>query len=216
MDRPVYPDPPWQTHGFGVFCPCVVPVRHVRIPAPFEPVARFGRCAGLLAYVEYRPPSPLTYAELIWMPTLVRIRDAEGRERRGWWVARMHVDDEASLAGGRELWNLPKTLGRFERTERGVRMTADRDTDIELAFRARGPAVPVRSRMTTLQPGPQGAIRFRAEVRARTRVGRLRVARFDSDDPDWQSLRHARLSPAATVLDPFDSTMGVPEPLTVG
>jgi hypothetical protein len=37
-------------------------------------------------------------------------------------IPQIWVDSPTSLAGGRELWGIPKELGRFERVERGDRV----------------------------------------------------------------------------------------------
>ena len=109
MSAALYPEPPWKMHGRGVFVAMRVPVGELDLPKGMSPVAIGGQAMGLLAFIEYRAPSPLTYRELIFMPCVVRA-EAEGKGPiRGYWVARMYVDDEASLRGGRELWALPKT-----------------------------------------------------------------------------------------------------------
>lgn len=205
-----YPDPPWDTHGFAVFCPYVVPRRAVEVPAPLEPLSAAGRCSGILAYVEYRAPSPLEYNELIWMPALCRATVA-GRTVRGYYVARMYVDSAASLAGGREIWALPKTLARFERTTDGVGVEADDGTRLSLTFRALVPGVPGRGRIATLQVDPAGIVQFRGDSTGKVRLGRARVTRLDSPHPAWDSFAAARpAARLAAVLSPFHSIMHRP------
>lgn len=211
MTEAPYPDPPWETHGFGAFCPYVVPRSAVTLPEGLEAIHSAGWCSGLLAYVRYEPPSPLSYNELIWMPTMVRTRAADGKVLRGWWVARMWVDSEASLRGGREIWALPKTLARFETHEGGVKMWADHGTEIVLGFRRLPRLGKVRSRMATVQVDGDRLVRFRASMRARPRPCHVQLRRLSSSDPELRSMdRGHRVAGLGVMLDPFDSTMHAP------
>jgi hypothetical protein len=65
--------------------------------------------AGGIYYGSYRAGSSLQYNELIVVQGLVR----KGG-RFGFWISQIYVDDEAALAGGHEIWDLPKQLARFE------------------------------------------------------------------------------------------------------
>jgi hypothetical protein len=180
-------------------------VNELALPVGFEPVGALGRSAGVLAYIEYHPPSPLTYSELIWMPAFVRFGRAKGQ-----WVARMYVDSEASLAGGREIWKLPKSLASFERRGGRVDVHADDGTELRLEFTARGPRAPLRSSVKTLQPHEGGAIAFRGDFAARARVARVKVAHFSSPHPGWAGFEHAlRVGPGAA-FESFESEMRAP------
>lgn len=202
----LYPEPPWDTHGFAVFCPYLVPRSAVVAPAPLEPVSIAGVCNGVLAYVEYRAPSPLEYSELIWMPAMTRASGV-----RGYHVAVMYVDSEASLAGGRELWALPKTLARFSRTADGVDVQADDGTELSLRFRAHGPRLPGRGRIATLQCEPGGLVRFRGDSTGRVRLATARVVRLATEHVPWDSFRAARpAARLAAILSPFHSIMQPP------
>lgn len=100
-----YPSAPWHTHGRAFVQPFLVDARELRVPAGFTPITIAGRAVGLLGLVECRPPSPLVYAELVWMPCLVRAAGA-----RGYFVEKMYVDSDASLAGGREIFDATERL----------------------------------------------------------------------------------------------------------
>lgn len=81
---------------------------------------RIGRRTVIgLAWVDYQPGGVLTYREVL----------AAVLVRRGLRVAptivRIWVDSEASLAGGRALWAIPKDLARLE--VQGGRFAADTD-----------------------------------------------------------------------------------------
>jgi hypothetical protein len=210
MTRP-YPEPPWQTHGRGVFSAFRVARGDVAVPAPLERFAPLGVSVGLLAYVEYQPPSPLAYHELIWMPSLVRARTASGRSATGWYVARMYVDSEASLRGGREIWALPKTLARFSAKDRGVEVEAEDGTSVALSWRPVGPRVPTKSSIVTLQRDEAGLVRFRGDFRAKVRVTRVRVERFSSSDAGWGGFDPRRKLPLpGAMFESFESTMQAP------
>src|SRR5690606_23837349 len=66
-----YPAPPWRTHGHAVFRAYRVPTSAIELPEGLVAQSTAGYSLGLLGFVRYVAPSPLEYAELIWMPTRV-------------------------------------------------------------------------------------------------------------------------------------------------
>ncbi len=82
------------------------------------------RPAGIygVAFVSYEPGSPLTYSELL-VARPVR-SDAHGRRVS---ITDIWVDSPASVAGGRELWAIPKGLCDFglDSVRRGPLTTTD-------------------------------------------------------------------------------------------
>lgn len=209
-ERP-YPEPPWQMHGRGLFASFRVPARELDLPQGMSPVTIAGQALGLLAYIEYLPPSPLTYRELIFMPCMVRARTETGSVKTGYWVSRMYVDSEASLRGGRELWALPKTLAHFAPNQDGVDVEAEDGTRLGLSFRARGPKLPVKNRVLTLQRDEADWVRFRGVFSARMQLAQLKVAHFDSSDPGWRGFEPRRRLPLPGVrFSSFDSEMQAP------
>jgi acetoacetate decarboxylase len=106
-----YPPPPWQLRGPVVVALRRVAIARVRALVPqglsIVPVWP-GETLGAIYFANYGPGSPLCYRELIVAPALVR----RGL-RLGGFVTHIYVDDPDSLAGGREIWGLPKTLARF-------------------------------------------------------------------------------------------------------
>ncbi|HEY8475564.1 MAG TPA: acetoacetate decarboxylase family protein [Chloroflexota bacterium] len=106
-----YPPPPWTLRGVALQTVQRLDAQRVRhlVPAPLEVLA-LGP-AGTLGGVylaAYGPGSTLSYHELIVVASLVH---HDGR--LGAWVSSILVDDEASAAGGREIWGLPKVLATF-------------------------------------------------------------------------------------------------------
>lgn len=84
------------------------------LPADTTPIAIRGRALVGVAFVSYEPGGALAYSEL-----LAAVMTRSGVRPRV-TIPDIWVDSEASLAGGRELWNIPKALGRFDRRLRGA------------------------------------------------------------------------------------------------
>jgi len=113
-DRPEYPPAPWQMVGqlwLSLF----------RLREPVDDL----RPAGVYgaAFVSYEPGSPLTYSELL-VARPVPAPDGRGRRVS---ITDIWVDSPASVAGGRELWAIPKGLCDFEldTVRRGPLSTTD-------------------------------------------------------------------------------------------
>lgn len=108
-----YPPAPWQMVGqlwLSLF--------RVREPVDeLRPAGVYG-----VAFVSYEPGSPLTYSELL-VARPIRT-DAHGRRVS---ITDIWVDSPASMAGGRELWAIPKDLCDFEldSVRRGPLTTTD-------------------------------------------------------------------------------------------
>jgi hypothetical protein len=101
-----------------VICPALVAVAAARrhVPADVEVVATApGRTAGGLLLARYEGPSTLRYSELLVLPALTRVAG-----KLGWWISHAYVDSPASLAGGREMWGVPKDLATFTWSDGGV------------------------------------------------------------------------------------------------
>lgn len=165
-----FPQPPWHMHGRAFVQPFLVDARSVTLPDGFDAVQLGGRCVGMLALIEYREPSPLVYNELAWLPCAVR---ANGR--RGYYIAKMYVDSDDSLAGGRALWAIPKQRARFAFDADHAIVDTEDGAHIELGFKRRGPALPLRAGAATLQARDGDVVRFRGKGKARTASGGLRV-----------------------------------------
>lgn len=96
-----YPPAPWHMHGslwLSAF--------RLREDADERhPAGSYG-----VALVSYEDPSPLTYHELLVART-TKNRAGKGAVT----ITDIWVDSEASRAGGRELWAIPKQLCDFDR-----------------------------------------------------------------------------------------------------
>jgi hypothetical protein len=108
-----YPPAPWHMVGqlwLSIF----------RLKEPVDELRPAGTYGA--AFVSYEPGSPLTYSELL----VARLADA-GRHGRCVSITDIWVDSPASVAGGRELWAIPKGLCDFdlESSHRGPLSSTD-------------------------------------------------------------------------------------------
>jgi hypothetical protein len=116
-----YPPAPWQMHGqlwLSLF----------RVRAGDHPDREPGVYGAAL--VKYEEPSPLTYGELLLahlVPTEgdpASSRKGAASSRKAVTITDIWVDSPASMAGGRELWAIPKDLCEFTvRSERSGLLT---------------------------------------------------------------------------------------------
>jgi len=208
LDGQAYPTPPWHTHGRAFVQPFVVDRQALRLPPGFDAVTIAGRAIGVLGLIEYVAPSPLVYAELVWMPCLARAGGS-----RGYFVEKMYVDSEASLAGGREIWALPKQLARFSIGEREASIETSDGAHLVLELRRRGPTVPTSIAGATLQDGGDDIVRFKGSGTTRLRSGGLRVLEARGLDA-WMGWTGARRMPGlGAALETFEVTMHPPRRL---
>lgn len=102
-----YPPAPWTMEGVWMFS--IHPVRRslaaANLPAPLRPLwLPAGRTLGWSFISQYGPGSTLEYQEAAC--GLVLRRGA----RPALWISGLVVDSPSSVAGGRNLWGLPKEL----------------------------------------------------------------------------------------------------------
>ena len=77
-------------------------------PGVDHPPATAGQNPGGIYLAAYGAGSVFAYHELIVVSALVR----RGR-RLGVWVSHIYIDNPRSVAGGREIWGLPKEFAAF-------------------------------------------------------------------------------------------------------
>ena len=113
-----YPPAPWTLKGYAVQTLHLVEVDKIRsfIPAELEPVCVLPNKTMAVVYLShYTPDSTMEYNELIVAPASVRYQDKTGS-----WISHIYVDNHNSLAGGREIWGLPKEIAQFSWQENQV------------------------------------------------------------------------------------------------
>ncbi|MGF1490162.1 MAG: acetoacetate decarboxylase family protein [Prochloraceae cyanobacterium] len=106
-----YPTPPWNLQGFAIQTLHLIPIKRAIefVPQEMEIVAVLpGFTLGGIYLSSYESGSLLEYNELIVTPGLVRYAGKTGAR-----ISHIYVDSETSVAGGREIWGLPKEMAAF-------------------------------------------------------------------------------------------------------
>lgn len=104
-----YPDEPWHLAGQMHLSLWLVPRAELPPVAPgTRPLTVAGRGLVAAAWIVYENDSVLHYNELL---RAVLVRD---RARPRVCITDIWVDNEASMAGGRALWGIPKEMAAFE------------------------------------------------------------------------------------------------------
>jgi len=98
-----YPPQPWNLAGTAYVSLWWVPVAELpRVPQGITPARIAGHAPICTARVDYRPPGQLAYHELL---SAVAVHNGQ---RGSACITEIWVDSPASLAGGRDLWAIPK------------------------------------------------------------------------------------------------------------
>lgn len=162
--------------------PSAVPGLAEALPTRARPLLAGGKALVGVAFARYEPGGVLAYDELL-AAVLVR--------HRGWLritVPAIWVDSPASLAGGRELWAIPKALATFQRSpiaRGGVSVSASHDRQVLAELRALpGVRLPGWRRLPLPTAQHLDGIETVTRVRALARVRLARTAwRFPSGSP---------------------------------
>ena len=107
----VYPPSPWLLQGYALQTVQLIDIARVRplIPSEFDIIPVLpGKTIGGVYLSYYGSGSVLEYSELIVVAGIVR-----SSGKIGGWVSHIYVDNADSVAGGREIWGLPKELAEF-------------------------------------------------------------------------------------------------------
>ncbi|MBN3927242.1 acetoacetate decarboxylase family protein [Nostoc sp. NMS4] len=106
-----YPQAPWTLQGYAIQTLHLLNIDQVRplIPLELEIVSVCpGKTLGSVYLSNYDSGSVLEYSELIIVPALINYQ-----RKIGAWISHIYVDNADSVAGGREIWGLPKELAEF-------------------------------------------------------------------------------------------------------
>lgn len=106
-----YPQAPWTLHGYAIQTLQLLDTELVRsvIPPEFKLISVLpGKTVGGVYLSYYGSGSQLEYSELIVVAGLVSYAG-----KLGAWISHIYVDNSDSVAGGREIWGLPKELAEF-------------------------------------------------------------------------------------------------------
>jgi len=107
----LYPQAPWTLQGFAVATLHLIDIEQVHslIPQELDIISVFpGKTIGGVYLSNYTSGSVLQYSELIVVAAAVTHSG-----KIGGWVSHIYVDNPDSVAGGREIWALPKELAEF-------------------------------------------------------------------------------------------------------
>ncbi|MEH1965751.1 acetoacetate decarboxylase family protein [Nostoc sp.] len=106
-----YPQAPWTLQGYAIQTLHLVNIDRVRplIPLELEIISVWpGKTFGSVYLSNYGSGSVLEYSELIIASALVSYQ-----RKIGAWISHIYVDNVDSVAGGQEIWGLPKELAEF-------------------------------------------------------------------------------------------------------
>jgi hypothetical protein len=106
-----YPPTPWTLQGYAIQTLHLVNIERSRplIPAELKILPIWpGKSLGTVYLSFYGSGSVLEYSELIVVPAIVSYRGKIGP-----WISHIYVDNADSVAGGREIWGLPKEMADF-------------------------------------------------------------------------------------------------------
>lgn len=116
-----YPPAPWRLQGFAIQCLNLVDSKVAKdfIPSQLEIVSLLpGKTLGGIYISSYKPGSLVEYNELIVVPGYVRYQG-----KTGFWISHIYVDNEDSVAGGREIWGLPKEMAEFSWDKNSIKIS---------------------------------------------------------------------------------------------
>lgn len=114
-----YPQAPWTLQGYAFQTLQLLDIDRVRplIPSELNIISVFpGKTLGGVYLSYYGSGSVLEYSELIVVAAFLSYKG-----KFGGWISHIYVDHSDSVAGGREIWGLPKEMADF--TWSGDRVT---------------------------------------------------------------------------------------------
>jgi acetoacetate decarboxylase len=115
-----YPQAPWNLYGNALQSFHLIDLDKAKalVPKDLEVIAVLpGKTLGGLYFSIYEANSTLCYHELIVTAALVRYQGIIGA-----WISHIYVDHPESVAGGRNIWGLPKEMADFTWGEGDVRV----------------------------------------------------------------------------------------------
>jgi hypothetical protein len=206
-----YPPEPWQLGGVMHVSVWRVPPSDLpasldaALPGGTEPLFVAGQALVGVAFVRYEPGSVLSYDELLSAVLVHR-----GRRPRI-TIPDIWVDHPASVAGGRELWGIPKALADFQREAGGrgglhLSASADGQRLAELQVRP-GARIPGWRRLPL--PTAQRLDGVETVTRVQS-LARVRLARTSWHFPVGSPLRYleGRRPISSTVLEEMSIAFG--------
>jgi acetoacetate decarboxylase len=106
-----YPPAPWNLFGNALYSLHLIDLERAKtlVPSDLEVICVLpGKTLGGLYLSVYNTNSSLSYHELIVVAALVRYK-----KTIGFRISHIYVDHPDSMAGGRNIWGLPKEMAEF-------------------------------------------------------------------------------------------------------
>jgi acetoacetate decarboxylase len=129
----IYPAAPWNLKGHAIQTINLIDIERSRqvIPSELEIVSILpGKTLGGVYLSVYESGSLLQYNELIVVAGLTRYQNQLGA-----WISHIYVDNEVSVAGGREIWQLPKEMADFSWQEGQITVKQENSPICTLDFK---------------------------------------------------------------------------------
>jgi hypothetical protein len=161
---------------------------HLAMPAargmlPPQLMARAGLAVTIGGLISYRDGPVGTYGEVFGAPVMLRGGGLRSH------VAFIAVDSDASVAGGRGNWALPKVLAQFDGDpgRPGVVTARGEGWGMRVTTTARPRRLPLFMTMRAAQVWPDGVVReFQTKLQGRARLARVEVEHLAASPlSDW-------------------------------
>jgi acetoacetate decarboxylase len=127
-----YPPAPWNLYGNALQSFHLIDFEKAKaiVPSDLEIVSVLpGKTLGGLYLSIYDARSTLNYHELIVVAALVRYRGTIGS-----WISHIYVDRPESVAGGRNIWGLPKEMADFTWGDRDIKVAQGNTSLCEVEY----------------------------------------------------------------------------------
>ena len=162
-----YPQAPWTLKGYAIQALQLIDIEKARplIPSELEIVSIWpGKTLGTVYISSYQSGSVMEYNELIVAPALVRYHNKIGA-----WISHIYVDNPDSVAGGREIWGLPKELADFtwENSENRVTVRQGNRLLCSLNYSQQSLALPIPLSADSFSSLNTDLLIFKAEFKSR-------------------------------------------------
>ncbi|WP_009631359.1 acetoacetate decarboxylase family protein [Synechocystis sp. PCC 7509] len=137
-----YPQPPWTLKGDAFISLQLLDIARVRpfIPTKLNIISVLpGKTIGGVYLSKYNTGSVLEYSELIIIAGFLSYKG-----KLGGWVSHIYVDNPDSVAGGREIWGLPKELADFTWIDNSVTVSQANQVLCKLDYKRQSFGLPLK------------------------------------------------------------------------
>lgn len=161
-----YPQAPWTLQGKAFQTLHLLDIDRVRplIPSELNIISVFpGKTLGGVYLSYYGTGSVLEYSELIVISAILSYNN-----KFGGWVSHIYVDNSDSVAGGREIWGLPKEMAEFTwKDDNRVSVQQGNRTLCHLNYNRQGFGLKQRLSASSFSSMGSNLLLFPAEVESR-------------------------------------------------